>query len=183
MPTMRRPILLAAALLMGVFVAPSPVLAGGIGAYNGTGFHFGRALTTTGGQGAWLNEGGGVELLLGRQTSRIHGRLRFAYNAIIDLTEGSEVPVRHSAVIGLGAKIELLEDIETPGGLYIAADIGVSPLVTHLRSYFFVDLGAGVRFNPAERVSLFAEVTFLLRFQKVVAAGPMFFFGARVAFD
>ncbi len=182
MRAMRRLLILIAALVLGTFAAPRSADAGGVGFYNGTGFHIGPGLEAEG-TGVWLNEGGGLELILGKNGGRVHGRLRFAYNAVIDLGEDPTTLVRHSAVLGLGARIQLLEDVAKPFGAYIVADIGVSPLVTHLRSYFFVNVGPGVRIRPVERLSLFAEVNFLLRYEKVFAAGPIFFFGARVAFD
>ena len=181
---MRRSLLLLtvfAAAAFAVASAPQSAHAGGVGFYNGTGFHFGPALTGQGGDGAWLNEGGGVEVLLGRNDGRVHGRLRFAYNAIIDLGDASSV--RHSAFLSLGAKIELLDDTTTPFGLYLGTDLGVSPLVTHLRSYFSYSIGPGVRIRPVERLALFAEVALLVRYEKVFAAGPTFFFGARISFD
>ncbi len=182
MRAMRRFLILFAALVLGTVAAPRSADAGGVGFYNGTGLHVGPPLEGEG-TGVWLDEGGGLELLLGKDGARLHGRLRFAYNAIFDLGENPTTLVRHSAVLSLGARIQLLEDVETPFGVYLAADVGVSPLVTHLRSYFTVNIGPGVRIRPAERLELFAEANFLLRYEKVFAAGPMFFFGARISFD
>jgi hypothetical protein len=182
MRAMRRSLIFLVALALGTLAVPRAADAGGIGVYNATGLHVGKALEAEG-TGVWIDEGGGLELLLGRTDGRVHGRLRFAYNAIIDTGENPTTRVRHSAVLALGAKIELLDDLEKPFGFYLGLDVGVSPLVTHLRSYFTFNVGPGVRVRPVERLELFAEVHALLRYEKVFAAGPMLFLGARVSFD
>ena len=68
-------------------------------------------------------------------------------------------------------------------GLYVLGDVGVSPLVSHNRVFAFVDVGAGVRFDLAERLSMYVEATGWFRFEKVPAGGPLFFVGARIELD
>jgi hypothetical protein len=174
--------------LLFVLALPAPALAGGVGVFNGTGFHAGQALSQAGGTGTWINEGGGVELFLGKRDFRLHGRLRFSYNAVIDVTklpEGAEATNRvgHSAALSLGAKVELLPDVTTKGGFYLVADIGISPLVKHLRNYFWVDVGPGVRVNVNEVFGLFAELTGVIRYENGFAGGAWLFLGARFSFD
>jgi|GEM_PF-1531188 len=174
-------------LLLALMV-PASALAGGIGVFNGTGFHAGPALSEAGGTGTWINEGGGFELFLGKRSSRLHGRLRFGYNAVIDVTplaEGAAAKNRvgHSAALSLGAKVELLPDVEKKFGLYVAADIGIAPLVLHLRNYFWVDVGPGVRVNVTEVFGLFAELTGVLRYENGFAGGAQLYLGARFSFD
>ena len=74
---MRRFLILFAALVLGTVAAPRSADAGGVGFYNGTGLHVGPRLEGEG-TGVWLDEGGGLELLLGKDGARLHGRLRFA---------------------------------------------------------------------------------------------------------
>ncbi len=173
------------ALILGSLLLPASAMAGGIGGFNLTGFHFGEALREGGGVGRWLDEGGGVEIVLGSQDSRIKGRIRFAYNAIIDLdlvADGGGV--QHAGVFSGGAMVELLPAFdEKKFGLYIAVDVGVSPLVTNGRAFVYLDAGPGVRIDVNERFGLFAEVTGWLRYEKGFYGGPMIFLGARVHVD
>lgn len=173
------------ALIFASLLLPAGALAGGIGGYNMTGFHFGEALREGGGDGRWLDEGGGIELQLGSRTSRIQGRIRFAYNAIIDLdlvADGGGV--QHAGIFSGGAQVQLLPDFDEKAfHLYVAVDVGVSPLVTNGRAFVFVDIGPGVRFDVNERFGLFAEVTGWMRYEKGFYGGPMIFLGARVHLD
>ncbi len=153
--------------------------ASGISVYNGTGFHFGEPLNEKGGEGRWFNEGGGIGLLLGPPGSRLLGRVRFAYNAVIDLAGGT----RHVAVLSAGVQVELLPDVNKRFGLYVVTDVGITPLFTDMRLYLFADVGPGVRFDVHRRVSLFAEVCALFRYENGFYAGPQFYFGARFALD
>ena len=182
-----RHLLLAATLFLGLVVC-GPAQAGGISLYNGTGFHFGAPLNEAGGEGRWFNEGGGIGVVLGAADSRILGRVRMAYNAVIDLSGSNAVidlsgGTRHVAVLSAGVQIELLPDPSKRFGLYLVADMGITPLFTDMRLYLFGDVGPGVRFDVHERVSLFAEVCALLRYENSFYAGPQFYFGARLAFD
>lgn len=175
-------------LLALVALLPASALAGGVGFFNGTGFHVGPALSQAGGTGTWIDEGGGVELFLGKRDVRLQGRLRFAYNAVIDVTplpDGIEAKnrVRHSATLSIGAKVDLLPDVEKPFGFYIAADIGVAPLVRDLANYFWVDVGPGVRVHVNEVFGLFAELTGVVRYQNAFSGGALLFLGARLSFD
>ena len=166
-------------LLAGVTIIPNLALAGGIGVFNGTGFHFGEALTERSGQGSWLNEGGGVEIALGDKALRFSGRLRFAYNAVLNLEGG----MRSAGVLSVGVQIGLLPDVERPFGLYLAVDMGVSPIVRDMRVYFFGDVGPGIRVRIKDRAVLFAELTALLRYEGSFSAGPMVFLGVRFPFE
>jgi len=158
---------------------PGLANAGGISLYNATGFHFGEPLSEEGGQGRWMNEGGGLGVVLGPADSRLLGRLRFAYNAVIDLAGGT----RHVAVLSAGVQIELLPDLTKRFGLYLVTDMGITPLFTDMRLYLFADVGPGVRFDLNDRLSLFAEVCALVRYENSFYAGPQFYLGARIAFD
>jgi hypothetical protein len=173
-----RHLLLAATVFLGLAVC-GPAQAGGISLYNGTGFHFGEPLNEAGGEGRWFNEGGGIGVVLGAADSRVMGRVRMAYNAVIDLSGG----VRHVALLSAGVQVELLPDPSKRFGLYLVADMGITPLFTDMRLYLFADVGPGVRFDVHERVSLFAEVCALFRYENSFYAGPQFYFGARLAFD
>lgn len=176
--------LLPAALALSLLV-PCAANAGSVGFFDQTGFHFGDALTERGGTGRWMDQGGGAEILLGSKGSRIHGRVRVSYAAIIDLDAGpGDDAVQHSGIVSGGVQVELLKAFDDkPVGLYVLADVGVSPLVSHSRAFVFVDVGAGLRFTVDERVSLFAEGTGWLRFEKALGGGPLFFFGARINLD
>jgi len=181
--------LLVCSLLL-VLLIPGTALAGGVGFYGSPGFHAGPALSQAGGTGTWADLGGGIELFLGKRDSRLHGRLRFGYNGVFDLTplpEGVEAPpgsrISHAAVISLGAKVDLLPDVEKPFSLYIAADIGVSPLVKHLKNYFWVDVGPGIRVNANDVLSVFAELTGVVRFENGFTGGALLFVGVRLSFD
>ena len=174
--------------LLFVLLLPPSVLAGGVGVFNGTGFHAGPALSEAGGTGTWVNEGGGIELYLGKRDFRLQGRLRFGYNAVIDVTPVAEGVVAknrvgHSAALSVGAKVELLPDVEKKFGLYFAADIGISPLVLHLRNYFWVDVGPGVRLDVNEVFGLFAELTGVVRYENGFTGGAWLYLSARFSFD
>ncbi|MCO4769639.1 MAG: hypothetical protein KDA24_06365 [Deltaproteobacteria bacterium] len=174
--------------LLVTLLLPASALAGGIGVFNGTGFHAGAALSEAGGTGTWINEGGGFELFFGKRDFRLHGRLRFGYNAVIDVTplaEGAVAKNRvgHSAALSVGAKVELLPDVEKPFGFYIATDVGISPLVLHLRNYFWVNAGPGVRVDINEVFGLFAELTGVLRYENGFTGGAWLYLGARFSFD
>ena len=181
MPSMRLSAIVAV-FLTAALALPATAHAGGVGFYNGTGVHVGDALEREG-TGVWLDEGGGIELFLGRRDSRVHGRLRIAYNAIVDLSPEPITRVRHSGFLSLGVKVEFLDDVEQPFGFYLATDVGVSPLTTHLRSYFTYSIGPGVRVRPAGPLELFAELHGFVRYEKVIAGGPMLFLGARLHID
>ncbi len=180
---------LLAATLLAALLLPASALAGGVGVFNGTGFHAGPALSEAGGTGTWINQGGGVEIFLGRRDYRLSGRLRFGYNAVIDVTpvaEGASTGSRviHSAALSAGARVELLPDFsEKKFGLYVAADVGVSPLVVHLANYFWADVGPGVRVDVNETFGLFAELTGVVRFQNGFTGGAWLFLGARFTID
>jgi len=172
-----------ASVLALTLCLPGLAHAGGISIYNGTGFHFGAPLSEEGGQGRWMNEGGGFGVLLGPADSRLLGRMRFAYNAVIDLAGDLGGGTRHVAVFSAGIQIELLPDIAKRFGLYLAADMGITPLFTDMRLYLFADVGPGVRFDLNDRLSLFAEVCALVRYENSFYGGPQFYLGARIAFD
>ena len=179
--------LLLCSLLVALLI-PASASAGGVGFFNGTGVHSGGALSQAGGRGTWVNEGGGVEIFLGKRDFRLHGRLRFGYNAVLDVTplaEGAVAKnrVTHAGVISLGAKVELLPDIEKAFGLYVVADIGVAPLVKYGRGYLFVDVGPGARVNVNQVFQLFAELTGMLRYENGFTGGALLFLGARFSFD
>ncbi len=175
------------ALLIGTLLSPT-AKAGGFGVYDSTAFHFGEALSEGGGNGTWLDQGVGLELFLGHRTSRLTGRLRFAYNAVVDLDprntdrETAE-RVQHTGLFAVGARVELLPDLEKVFGLYASLDFGVSPLVTNLRIFVFGQVGPGIRIRPVEALEIFAEVGALLRYEHAVGVGPSVQIGARVSFD
>lgn len=176
--------------LLSLLLVPGTALAGGVGFFVSPGFHAGPALSAAGGTGTWMDVGGGVELFLGKRDSRVHGRLRFAYNGVMDVTplpEGVEAApgsrVSHSGVLSLGAKIDLLPEVEKPFSLYIAADVGVSPLVKHIKNYFWVDLGPGIRINANDVLSVFAELTGVVRFENGFSGGALVVAGVRLSFD
>jgi hypothetical protein len=175
----RRAVVALAIVSISLMFRPPPAAAGGFGFFDATGFHFGRALREGGGSGRWLDQGGGVELFLGDRDRRLHGRLRFAYQAVVDLDGGT----RHAGVLSGGVRVELLPDVESKFGFYVAADMGITPIVTHLRAWFFLDAGPGIRVNPVEKFSLFFEAMGLFRYEKGVQGGPIFHLGARFALD
>jgi hypothetical protein len=182
---MRAPLAVLVLLLSTLLAAPA--VAGGVGVFNQTGFHFGASLSESGdrsgaregGTGAWMDEGGGIELLLGYRKTRLNGRFRLSYAAIIDLDGG----VLHAGLVSAGVTVDLLKDLERKVGLYVALDLGVAPLATQLRVFMFADVGVGIRFRPNEIVEVFGELTGLFRYDKSPAGGPMLFLGVRFAFD
>jgi len=155
--------------------ASRPAVNGTVGAFGLVGLHLGEALTASGAEGRWFDFGGGAEIGLASSTGRLAGRIRAGYYGVVDI-DGA---IRHNGVFSAGLSVQVLKDIQRPFGVYALVDMGVSPLVTELRVYVFADVGAGVRYRPAERVELFAEATAFLRFEKTMSAGPLFFFGAR----
>lgn len=181
------------AVLVSLVAVPGPAFCGGLGAYNGTGLHFGEALGEGAENGRWLNEGGGLELTLGARDARLNGRLRFAYNAIIDLDamriEGSaesspqDVAVRHSGVMSVGATVGLLPDLARKLGLYLAVDLGISPLVQNMQFYFFATLGPGLRVHATDRLTLFVELGGLFRYDTSFSGGALMSLGARFPFE
>jgi len=177
MPSTRH-LLLVTSLLLALAL-PGLAHAGGVSLYNATGAHFGQPLSEEGGQGQWFNEGGGVGVVLGPADSRLLGRIRFAYNAVIAGAGG----VRHVAVFSAGVHIELLPDPSKRFGFYLAADMGITPLFTDMRLYVFADVGPGVRVDLSPKLSLFAEVCALFRYENSFYAGPQLYLGARFAFD
>ena len=80
-------------------------------------------------------------------------------------------------------QIELLPEPSNRFGLYLATDVGITPLFTDMRLYLFADVGPGVRWDLNPKVSLFAEVCALFRYENSFYAGPQFYLGARFAFD
>jgi hypothetical protein len=160
-----------------LFLVPTTASAGGVGFYDMTGFHLSKSAGAT--VGPFLDQGGGIELFLGRKDFRLEARFRFAYNAIIK--PGG--PVVHTGTLSAGARVELLTDLARPGGVYLAADIGVSPLVKDFANYFWVQAGPGVRVRPAEHLQLFAELSGFVRFQYGVAGGLLLTLGVRFPFD
>ncbi len=176
--------------LLCLLLVPGTALAGGVGFFVSPGFHAGPALSAGGGTGTWADVGGGVELFLGKRDSRVQGRLRFGYNGVMDVTplpEGvTAAPgsrVSHSGVLSLGAKIDLLPDVEKPFSVYLVGDLGVSPLVKHLKNYFWVDVGPGVRINANDVLSVFAELTGVVRFENGFTGGALLAAGVRLSFD
>jgi hypothetical protein len=174
------------ALLFGLLLAV-PAQAGGFGVYDQTGLHFGPSLGESSGAGSWLDQGAGVEVFLGRRDSRFSGRIRLSYAAIIDVGPapdgGGGTEVLHAGLVSGGVQVELLKQLEKPAGLYLLADLGVSPLVTHMRAFMFADLGIGVRVRPTSVLELFAEVTGMFRYGKTPAGGPLVYLGARFSLD
>ena len=173
-------------LLIGLLMAV-PAQAGGFGVFNQTGFHFGQALSEGADEGRWMDEGGGVELLIGYRKARLTGRIRLSYAAVIDIAprsdERTDSVVEHAGLVSGGVQIELLKDLEKAFGLYIVVDLGVAPLVTHMRAFMFADAGIGLRVRPDEVLELFAEVAGMFRFDKTAAGGPLLYLGARFSID
>ena len=176
-----------ALVLFSALLLAAPASAGGFGVYDQTGVHFGPALSEGGGTRVWLDQGAGVEILLGYRKTRLTGRIRLSYAAVIDLaarsTDRSDYRVEHAGMVSGGVQVELLKDLESKVGLYVAADLGVSPLVTHMRAFMFADLGAGLRVRVNDVLALFVEATGMFRFDKTPAGGPLLFLGARFALD
>jgi len=179
-------------LLALLLLAPAPALAGGLGVYDTTGFHFGGALRDGGGLGKAMNQGVGLEVNLGSSTSRVHGRLKVWYQATLDLDvvgqtdeDGNALTggVTHSGLFGGGATIQLLPDLDQKFGVYLFTDVAVAPLVQHIRFYVQAQVGPAVRYKVNDVVQLFAEVGGLFRFEKSLAAGPVLQFGARFTLD
>ena len=173
-------------LLFGLLLAV-PAQAGGFGVYDQTGFHFGAALGEAGGTGSWLDQGGGLEVFLGHRGARVTGRIRLSYAAIIDISPASSDAtgsgVQHAGLVSGGVQVELLENLESTVGPYLLVDLGVAPLVTHMRAFMFADLGVGLRVRPTDVLELFAEVTGMFRFDKTAAGGPLVYLGARFSLD
>ena len=181
-----RALSVALVLLIGLLLA-EPAQAGGFGVFDQDGLPFGASVSEDGGAGRWLDQGGGVEILLGYRKTRLTGRVRLSYAAIIDLAPRSEhrtdSRVEHAGLVSGGVQVELLKDLDRKLGLYLLADLGVAPLVTHLRAFMFADLGVGLRVRPTEVLELFVEATGMFRFDKAAAGGPLLYFGARFALD
>lgn len=170
-------------VLPGLLIA-SPALAGGLGVFDATGLHFGEALRDGDQQSAWLDQGVGGELLLGRDGGRLHGRIRMAYTAVLEVAGADEREApRHAGVVSVGGMVQLLPDLERPLGLYVAADVGVAPLVEHLRTWLFVQVGPGLEARVAPPLDLFAELHLLMRYEEGFTLGPALSLGARVHFD
>jgi len=166
------------ALVAALTLVPVSASAGGVGAFDQTGFHFGEALREGGGTGSWMDQGGGIEIFLGKTDFRVVGRLRLSYAAIIDLSGG----VQHAGLFSVGAHVELL-DLEKKFGIYPLLDMGVSPFVTQIKFFVFADAGVGVRYRINDLVSVFGELTGLVRYDKGFTGGPLIYLGARFSID
>ncbi len=173
-------------LVFVLLLLPASASAGGLGVFDITGFHFGGALRDGGGTGKFFNQGAGLEVNLGKANSRVHGRLRLWYQFSMDLdlvSEDASAAFVHTGMFGAGATIQLLPDLDQKFGLYIFTDVGVSPLVRHLRFFVTADVGPAIRYSPNDVVELFAELGGLFRFEKSLSVGPVLHFGARFTFD
>lgn len=168
-----------AALPLLVLLLPPSAEAGGVGVVGQAGIHRGLARKEGGGESTWFDGGAGVEIDLGKNHGRAHARIRFLWNAAVDLAGGTQ----HAGVLSIGGRIELTPDTEAKAGLYLAGDLGVSPAVTHLRTFFFVDVGPGLRVDLSSWLSLFVEATFVVRVQEDPAYGPWVYGGLRFQFD
>lgn len=174
-----RALFASAALLLG-FAAAAPAQAGGIALLETVGVHVGDRLSAEGGRGTWFDNGLGLELFLGKRHGRAEARFRFFWNASVDTLDNATT---HSGALGVGGRIELLKDTAGRAGLYVAGDLGVSPVVQHNQAFFYVSLGPGVRVDLAGPLSFYAEPSFVVRVDDTVAVGPWVHLGIRAHFD
>lgn len=180
--TPMRATLLPSLLLLCATLAPAQARAGGIALLDTVGFHNGPALTVEGGRQTWFDSGLGGELFLGKRHGRAEARFRFFWAANVRRVD-DEAQVEHSGALGVGGRIELLKDTTARAGLYIGADLGVSPVVQHNRAYFYVGAGPGLRIDLAGPLSFFTEPTFVVRVDDSVSVGAWLNLGLRANFD
>ena len=168
----------ALALLLMV-LSPAPALAGGLGVFDMTGFHAGvDPSSEEGANGSWLDQGGGVELLIGGKATRIAGRVRVLYNYVYNKTTSD-----HFGVALFGMEIQLLRNLQRPAGVHVHLDVGPGFIALQHEEFGMADLGLGVHRELGKHVTLFAEVSGQLRFRRKVWGGAVVTAGLRFPID
>jgi len=158
----------------------SPARAGGLGVFDVTGFHAGiDPADAERGGGAWFDQGGGIELLIGPRRSRIAGRARVFYNYVTPTLGNSN----HFGVALFGLEVQLLRDLERPWGLHAHLDAGPGFLAIQHEEFGMADLGVGFHRDLADHVTLFAEISGQIRFRHIVWGGAMLTAGLRFPID
>ncbi len=169
--------LVALALACGPLTGAS---AGGLGVYDMTGFHAGIDTSNPeGGGGTWLDQGGGLEVVIGARDSRIAGRVRVLYN----LVHPAEEQARHFGLALFGFEIQLRKDLSQPFGLHAFADVGPAFLAAQHGEFGMADLGVGLHADLADHLALVVEVGGQLRFQRHIWGGAVLMAGLRFPID
>jgi hypothetical protein len=171
------PLLVVAALAL----APAgSARAGGIGIYDLTGFHAGvDTADPEGGDGTWLDQGGGLEVWIGGRDARVNGRVRVFYN----LVHPAEAHARHFGLALFGVEVQLLKELGTPFGLHAFADIGPAFLAAEHGEFGMADLGIGLHGDLAQHLQVVVEVGGQLRFRRQLWGGAVLMAGLRFPID
>ncbi len=171
-------VLVAVATLASV--TPLSARAGGLGVFDVTGFHAGiDPGDAERGGGAWFDQGGGIELLIGPRQSRIAGRARVFYHFVTPTLGNST----HFGVALFGLEVQLLRDLEKPWGLHAHLDLGPGFLAVQHEEFGMADLGVGIHRDLADHLTLFAEISGQLRFRHLVWGGAVLTAGLRIPID
>ncbi len=168
----------ALVLLMTVLF-PAPALAGGLGVFDMTGFHAGvDPASEEGANGTWLDQCGGIELLIGGKATRLSGRIRMLYNYVYSKNTSD-----HFGVALLGMEIQLLRNLQRPAGVHIHLDAGPGFIALQHEEFGMADLGLGIHRELGKHITLFAEVSGQLRFRRKVWGGAVVTAGVRFPID
>lgn len=169
----------AAALLACCLVA-RPAWAGGVGVFNMTGFHAGADVSGEGAEtGTWLDEGVGLEILVGNRASRVRGRVRGMFNAVVPAEEHDQ----YFGVALFGMEVQLLRNLERPFGLHVHLDLGPAFLAKQHEEFGMAQVGFGLHHDFHPHLGVFAEVSGQVRFRRWVWGGAALTVGLRVPID
>ncbi len=154
--------------------------AGAIGLVDTTGFHAGiDPRSTDRSTGVWLDQCGGVELLIGSRESRIAGRVRVMVNGVWPAPASSSL----FGVALFGLEVQLLRDLTRPWGLHLHADLGPGFLALQHEEFGMADLGMGLHRDLSAHASLFVEIGGQIRFRGDVWGGAVLSAGMRFPID
>ena len=154
--------------------------AGGFGVLDMTGFHTGVDVSDPEGSGGtWLDQGGGVEVMIGARQSRIAGRVRVLYNFV----HPAESHQQHYGLALFGFEVQLLGDLERPFGLHVFADLGPAFLAAQHGQFGMADIGVGLHGDLAQHATVLVEVGGQLRFRRHTWGGAVLMAGVRFPID
>ncbi len=177
---LRTLLLCGAAAILAWATAAQPARAGGVGVFDMTGFHAGADLSGQAAEtGRWLDQGVGLEILVGSRASRVRGRVRVMFNAVIPAEEHN----RYFGIALFGMEIQLLRNLERPFGVHVLLDLGPAFLAKQHEEYGMAQAGVGIHHDFHPNFGIFAEVSGQIRFRGWVWGGAAATVGVRVPID
>ena len=160
--------------------AAQPARAGGLGVFDMTGFHAGADLSGQAAEsGTWLDQGVGLEILVGSRASRVRGRVRVMFNAVLPAEDHNQ----YFGIALFGMEIQLLRNLDRPFGLHVLLDLGPAFLAKQHEEFGMAGAGLGIHHDFHPRLGLFAEVSAQIRFRRWVWGGAALTVGLRVPID